>query len=571
MQWTSQLINFLTMNPSNKVHLVLLYRYISLALTTGFFLFAPPQAPLFFKMGVVISLVIATWILTDLQKRYRGSSKVLRSIILTETIGLTLLLIPTGGIESPFIWYAFNPVLTAASLLTPVFCWVILTFYLSSATLIAHLLYRPDQLMETFINNSYIYLVCLLTTSLVMLFSGLTKELDEKAAALNSQQEQLLVMNRKLSTANEMYKTTLEHIMSIYHLMDHFSVKKRPDSLTLEITNALIKCTQKQAAFFWLMDVKTHTIYLENKTGYSHLSDHLDKVWQDIQYEKNPFYTIIEEKHYWIKTIKTSAYIGVQGIQINGIEEVENTFLLKRTFEFIAELGEFMLEKLYIDEIMDQLIITEEQNRIANEIHDNVSQKLFSMVYFLHNLQKKSQTISKEELNEEFRFLAGVANSTLKELRAAIYRLSSIKKEEKSFLTQVRNYLEEYAKLNDITIHYQIVGDESYISSSIKPDLFRMIYEGCSNAVRHGKCTTIDIQFTLAKGKIGIAICDDGIGFTASQQQRQEKGIGLINMQHIAQSFGGSFSIKNREKKGTAIHIVLPHHSVQEKSEVHIL
>ena len=571
MQWTNQFITFIKMSPSNKVHLVLLYRYISLVLTSCFFLFAPPQAPLFFKMGVVISLVIATWILTDLQRRYRNSPRVLKSIILTETIGLTLLLIPTGGIESSFIWYAFNPVLMAASLLTPAFCWGVLTFYLSSATLIAYFLYTPDRLLEIFISNSYIYLVCLLTTSLVMLFSGLTKELDAKAAALKFQQEQLLAMNGRLSEANEMYKSTLEHIMSLYHLMDHFSLKKRPDNLAQEITNALIKCTQKQAAFFYLINIKTQKKYLENKTGSNRLSERLDEIWEDIYQEKNPFHTVIQEKHYWMKIIRTSTYIGVQGIQTNSRREVENTFLLNRTFEFIAELGEFMLEKLYIDEIMDQLLITEEQNRIANEIHDNVSQKLFSMVYFLHNLQKKSETISKEELNEEFQFLAGVANSTLKELRAAIYRLSSVKKDEKPFLDQIKNYLKEYAKLNNITIHCQIAGDESYIPSSFKPDLFRMIYEGCGNAVRHGKCTTIDIQFTLMKEKTAVIICDDGIGIASSQRHKQEKGIGLANMKHIVQSFGGSFSIEGRKQKGTTIHIVLPNNLILEKSEVHVL
>ncbi len=50
-----------------------------------------------------MSLGIAAWIITDLQRRFIENNKILKVIVLTETIGLTLLLIPTGGISSPFM------------------------------------------------------------------------------------------------------------------------------------------------------------------------------------------------------------------------------------------------------------------------------------------------------------------------------------------------------------------------------------------------------------------------------------------------------------------------------------
>ena len=82
-----------------------------------------------------------------------------------------------------------------------------------------------------------------------MLFSGLTKELDLKAAILKTQQEELLLVNKKLLDTNDMYEETLEHIMSLYHLMDNFSSNKSPEKLTKEITSFLIKCTQREALF----------------------------------------------------------------------------------------------------------------------------------------------------------------------------------------------------------------------------------------------------------------------------------------------------------------------------------
>jgi len=161
-----------------------------------------------------VSLGVAAWITTNLQRKYLGNNTILKSIVLTETIGLTLLLMPTGGISSPFIWYALNPVLVAASFLTPLFCWAALSFYLGSATLIAYTLFPSDNMIIILQEKSYIYLVCLLTTLLVRLFTGLTSDLDSKATVLKAQQEELLHVNKKLTEMNDKYQDTLEHIMS---------------------------------------------------------------------------------------------------------------------------------------------------------------------------------------------------------------------------------------------------------------------------------------------------------------------------------------------------------------------
>ena len=55
-----------------------------------------------------------------------------------------------------------------------------------------------------------------------------------------------------------------------------------------------------------------------------------------------------------------------------------------------------MLERIHMDQMMDQLIIIEEQNRIANEIHDSVSQKLFGIVYSLIVYKLKAKILQRK-------------------------------------------------------------------------------------------------------------------------------------------------------------------------------
>ncbi|MFF2753477.1 sensor histidine kinase [Psychrobacillus sp. NPDC058041] len=569
MYWNNNFSSFIRKNPSSKMHLALIYRYISLLLTSCFFLLGPPQSSFVFKLGLVVSLTVAAWILTDLQRRNRENKKRLKTIVLTETIGLTLLLIPTGGIASPFIWYALNPVLVAASFLTPSFCWWVLTFYLSSATFISYTLFNSNNMLPLLQESSYVYLVSLLTAVLVMLFSGLMKGMDLKATTLKNQQEELLLVNKKLSEANKMYADTLEHIMSLYHLMDNFSSNKSPEKLTTEITSSLIKCTQKESVFFWLIDLHQQKSYLENTTSILNMEDELKKEWHRISQNNQSFMDKIHNEYFWMKIIRTSKNVGVVGIKVSSFSEVRDTFLLNRTFEFIAELSEIMLERIHMDQMTDQLIIIEEQNRIANEIHDSVSQKLFGIVYSLHSLQIKSQSISKEELNREYQFLSKTANSTIKELRAAIYRLSSVKKGDKPFLVLVKNYLDEYAKLNDVKINYQITGDESFIPPKLKTELYRIICEACGNAVRHGECSTMEIRLSLLEEKTLLVILDNGIGFNLhNQEDKKDKGIGLFNMRSIVNSYNGSFVLDGKPGEGTKIQIDIPIGKMLKKQEV---
>ena len=129
--------------------------------------------------------------------------------------------------------------------------------------------------------QSYFYLVCILTTLLASLFSQLTKELGSKTTVLLEQHDELLLVNKKLIETNEKYEDTLDHIMSLYHLMDNFSSKKSPEKLTEEITNSLLTCTQSDAAFFWLTNIKQQNSYLANTDKNSELESHLKEKWNN--------------------------------------------------------------------------------------------------------------------------------------------------------------------------------------------------------------------------------------------------------------------------------------------------
>ncbi|WP_399629093.1 sensor histidine kinase [Sporosarcina sp. SG10008] len=370
---------------------------------------------------------------------------------------------------------------------------------------------------------------------------------------------------KKNIETNDMYLATLEHSISLFHLMDNSS----PQMIMKEIIASIIKLTHSDEVFFWLTDINHQNSYLASSTSNPHIETGLKKEWNTIRLENELFVSKINEDWYGMKVIRTSTTIGVIGVKISGSSEARETLLFNRPFEFLAELSEIMLERIHTDSMKEQMIVSKEQNRISNEIHDSVSQRLVGIVYSLHSLQTKSKSMTSTELNDEYQFLSQSANTTLKELRSTIYGLNSTKNGEKSFQVGLQNYFDEYARLSDIRIDYQITGDEALLSSELKQALYRIICEACGNAVRHGQCTAIEVRLSLLDAKTVLEIHDNGIGINSHIPEGQpEKGIGLFNMRRLVSTFAGTFLISGLHGIGTEIQIEIPTAKILEKVQV---
>lgn len=531
----------------------LLFRVLSLLLTSLFFFFLGPPSSIGMKSGVIATLSMAAWIVSSLVNRYFRQPAMLKWIVLTEILGLTLLLIPTGGITSPFIWYAINPVLIAAGFVSPVFCLGVLTVYVSGATAIAAYFseVRIGEIME---EHSYVFLVCLLITLMASLFSRLMKEMDEKARLLKGKQRELMQKNQELNTLNEKYDKTLHHIMSLYEVMDGLAEATNSELITREVAKSLVSCTQSEEAFFLLTDMKEQVTHFMNMTARSD-----QEIRKNVErFQEGMCVVRIGEEEFLVREIRTSMHRGYMGIKFSAAASDEA--LILQPFRFLGDVSEMLLEQMHVTQTRNQLLVVEEQNRIANEIHDSVSQRVFGIVYALHRLQAEHHRLPKDELHAEYSFLSRTAQSTMKELREAIFHLSSVKKGESPFFLRIRTFAEDTARLNGIQIDVKLDGDETALRPAMKEMLYRTLAEACGNAIRHGKCSNIQLELLIREDKMLLTIQDDGIGIQSSMGKRDSvhRGIGLPNMKQRILGLGGTLFIEEGKGSGTSIHLEIP-------------
>ncbi|MDF2884122.1 MAG: integral rane sensor signal transduction histidine kinase [Clostridiaceae bacterium] len=227
--------------------------------------------------------------------------------------------------------------------------------------------------------------------------------------------------------------------------------------------------------------------------------------------------------------------------------------------QFLSELISNAFERLTLEEVNDRLLISEEQNRIANEIHDSVLQKLFSLSCGMFSTIKNLNNYKLKDIEDDLNDFRKTIDLTMKDLRDKIYGLSWKKTGNSSFSADIKRYIEDIIKLNKVSIPFSIYGSLEILTTEQKKALYRMICEGLGNAVRHGKAKNIDIKLDISAERTLLSIIDDGLGFDTKEIIcNSTNGLGLQNLQQLAAILHGEISIESIVNKGTKLIIIFP-------------
>ncbi|MBO8128217.1 MAG: sensor histidine kinase [Peptococcaceae bacterium] len=529
---------------------LVLYRYISWFLTSTFYLIAEPDSPLLFKVGVVATLLVAGRIAVHLYEHSSGTALNTLGLITVETAGIALLLVPTGGLDSPFMWYALNPIFMAATMLPGPYCWGVLTVFLAAAS--AGSAYVYGQVVVTaWRENSWLLLVFLLLTAAGQVFTRLVRHLSQAY--------------EDLAGAHRSTERSLEHIAALYQALESFSSRDDPRCLAGLLAHYARKLTASRAAVCYLTQDDGST-QLEASDPDGFLSDivqkqdTLDKIWKQVEEGKENVYCLLLDQK---ELTGQLVYVPVQSPStrfgfLGYLTTPSDTPPLgngRRALVFLAELGAIVLERRKAEDLAARLLVAEEQNRIANEIHDGVAQHLFSIVFALHALAQKDAGLQDEEVQRQLTLVKKAANQAARELRASIYRISPRRRGEQVFVAGVSSYLKGLAQLNGIKVDFQVEGSEEAVSPALRKALYRIIREATSNAIRHGKCSSIKVVLKMAPGKVMLEVVDDGNGFDV---QQKGSGLGLSNMRSLMASFRGSFTVTSKPGKGVRVTCMVP-------------
>ena len=168
--------------------------------------------------------------------------------------------------------------------------------------------------------------------------------------------------------------------------------------------------------------------------------------------------------------------------------------------------------------------------------------------------------ISMKVIREQFKLIEATAGRASQELRASIYQLSPYKRGEAIFLDKLASFLDELGRLNGIHVDLEAEGSEEVLSPALRKGLYRIVREASSNALRHGKCSSLHVSLSMSPVQTILEIRDNGCGYQAYNHipAAAHGGLGIQNMQHLATRFNGAMEIHSQLGQGTLIRCSFP-------------
>jgi signal transduction histidine kinase len=203
-----------------------------------------------------------------------------------------------------------------------------------------------------------------------------------------------------------------------------------------------------------------------------------------------------------------------------------------------------------------ELSIVEERQRIARELHDAVTQKLFSLRLTADaaaTLTARDPQRAAQELGTVRRLAAEVAD----ELRAIVVGLRPVDLAGDGLDVALRKQAELLDRVHGAAVRF--AGEAiPRLSAAAEGAAYRIAQEALHNALRHGAPSTVEMRLDVSGGVVRLEVVDDGIGFDPTVSAGAGARLGLASMRDRARTAGGRLEVRSAPGGGTTVRLLLP-------------
>jgi signal transduction histidine kinase len=196
-----------------------------------------------------------------------------------------------------------------------------------------------------------------------------------------------------------------------------------------------------------------------------------------------------------------------------------------------------------------QAAIMAERSRMANELHDTISQTLWSMSLITERLPAMWE-LDREEGQRSLMILHQLGQSALAEMRSLLMELRPSTVTDEKLGDLIRQVATTISHRSDLNISVEIDHQEP-----VPPDVhfafYRIVQEALNNVVLHASATNVEIYFKSYGGRIDLRIRDNGLGFDPDKVGIGHLGLSI--MRDRIQKIGGTIETISGKGEGTLI------------------
>ena len=221
------------------------------------------------------------------------------------------------------------------------------------------------------------------------------------------------------------------------------------------------------------------------------------------------------------------------------------------TIEMLAAHAAVAIDNARLHERSREAHVVEERNRLARELHDSVSQTLFSIALTSEAITGSGDH-DPEERDRQLANLRDLARDAHQEMRALIFELRPADLEAEGLLATLEKHIDVLRRTTDLVIELH---EESYEPqpAGVETEIFRIVQQALDNVVKHAATRRIDVRLGGGPDGLTATVADDGVGFDPSDPRIRARRLGITSMEERAERLGGGLEIDSAPGRGTTV------------------
>ncbi len=249
--------------------------------------------------------------------------------------------------------------------------------------------------------------------------------------------------------------------------------------------------------------------------------------------------------------------IGVLDVQSDQLDAFDESDLL--VLQSLAHQAAVAIENARLFEQAQQAAVMQERNRLARELHDAVTQTLFSASLIAEALPAIWES-DQDEGQQLLQDLRQLSRGALAEMRTLLMELRPAALVEANLGDLLRQLGEAVAGRMGVPVTVT-VEDQHELPPDVHVALYRIAQEALNNVVKHARASQVAVSLRglLTPPMIGgveLHITDDGRGFDPSCVPSDHLGLGLGIIRERAEAIGATLNIESQPGHGTQVMVV---------------
>lgn len=205
----------------------------------------------------------------------------------------------------------------------------------------------------------------------------------------------------------------------------------------------------------------------------------------------------------------------------------------------------------------EQVRVMEERQRLARELHDSVTQALYSIGMFTDAARRAVAARRNEQAAVHLEDLHSAAREAMLEMRLLVFELHPPALEDEGLVGALKTRLAAVESRGGMATQLHVDGRPTALPPRVEEALYRMAQEGLNNSIKHAGARRVALQVRFSPGSVSLTVDDDGIGFIP-EKAHATGGMGLRSMRERVERLGGTLHLVSTPGQGTHLTAQVP-------------